>query len=141
MPITITPEEFAEKHARRLKQAIPDMQKGIERVTVNPTEKAAAKKQKMQANLNEALNNGKWEAGLRRVSLEDWKKAILGKGLQRVSAGIDGAHDKVVAFATVLLPFEASLQAKINAMPDLSIQDSVARSTEWIMGMAGMKRR
>ncbi len=141
MPITMTPDEFAEKHARRLKAAIPDMQKGIERVTESPTAKAANKKEKMRANLNNAIDNGKWEAGLRRVSLEDWKKQILGKGLQRVSAGIDGAKDKVTAFAAQLLPFESSLQNTINSMPDLSLEDSVARSTAWIRGMAGMKRK
>lgn len=140
-PITITPEEFAEKHARRLKAALPDMQRGIERVTESPTAKAATKRQKMQTNLNAAIESGKWEAGLRRVSVEQWKAAILGKGLQRVASGIDGARDKVVAFAGQLLEHEKALQSRVNAMPDLSLEDSVARSSEWIRGMAAMKRR
>ncbi len=140
-PITMTGDEFAEKHARRLKASLDDMRKGIEKVTENPTAKAAAKKEKMRANLNAAIDNGKWEAGLRRVSLDGWKQQILNKGLQRVSAGIDGAHDKMVAFGTQLLEYEKSLQGKINTMADLTLEDSIARSNEWIRGMAGMKRK
>ncbi len=141
MPITITAEEFAEKHARRTKAAVDDMRKGIEKITEAPTAKAASKREKMRANLNAAIDSGKWESGLRRVSLDEWKKQILGKGLQRVSAGIDGAHDKIVAFAGQLLEYEKNLQTKVNNMPDLTLEDSVARSSEWIRGMANMKRK
>ncbi len=138
--INMTAEEFAEKHARRLKAAIPDIQAGIGKVTENPALKAAAKKNKMQANLNAAIDSGKWEAGLRRVTLESWKEAISTKGTQRLAAGIDGAHAKVVDFAGKLLAHEKSLQGVINAMPDMTFEDSVARMTNWSRGMKNFKR-
>jgi hypothetical protein len=138
--INITASEFAEKHARRLKAAIPDIQAGIAKVTESPTAKAAAKQEKMQARLNEAIQSGKWAAGLRRVSVEDWKKAITEKGLQRIASGIDGARPKVEAFASQLLAHEANLQNAINSMPDMTLEDSIARAQAWIRGMSKFKR-
>lgn len=136
----VTPEEFQEKHARRLKAAVPDIQRGVERVTVSPTEQAAKKKDKMLANLTESVNNGKWERGLKRVSLDEWKDKMVSKGVQRISGGIDGAKDKVVAFAQELLPHVDAGVSKVKGMPDLTIEDSIARSAEFIRHMANFRK-
>lgn len=139
--INISPEEFAEKHARRLKAAIPDMQAGIERVAEAPTLKAASKQEKMLANVSAAVQSGKWAAGLKRVSLDDWKKAFKEKGLQRVSAGIDGARDKVISFASQLLPYQQNLKNEVDRLPDLTLEDSINRAITWIRGMSKFQRK
>lgn len=136
----LTPEEAQEKHSRRLKGAIDDMRSGIEKVTEAPTLKAAAKKDKMKQRLNEALDNGKWEAGLKRVSLEDWKTKMIDKGLNRVSAGIDGAKDKVIGFYSELFPFQDKIQDELKKMPDLTLEDSISRMTHQVRRMHGFKR-
>ena len=139
--IKITPEEFQEKHARRLKGALQDISTGIDRVTEAPTAKAAAKEQKMVANLNSAVQSGKWRNGLNRVSLEQWKTAAKQKGINRIAAGIDGAKDKVTAFAGQLLAHEATLQGQVQKMPDLTLEDSISRATAWIRGMNKFERK
>ena len=136
----LTPTEFQEKHARRLKASVEDVRRGIARVTENPCEKAAAKQDKMLTNLTNAVNSGKWAAGLKRVSLEDWKKKATEIGVNRIAAGIDGAKEKVVAFAEVLLPHIDSQLAKIKTMPDVTLDDNINRMTTFIRGMAEMKR-
>jgi len=136
----LTPSEFQEKHARRLKASVEDVRRGIARVTENPCEKAAAKQDKMLTNLTNAVNSGKWAAGLKRVSLEDWKKKATNIGVNRIAAGIDGAKDKVIAFAEVLLPHIDSQLAKIKTMPDVTLDDNINRMTTFIRGMAEMKR-
>ena len=141
MPIKITAEEFAEKQARRLKASTPDIRIGIERVTESPTAKAADKKDKMLANLQAAVNSGKWERGLRKVTLESWKDAALNKGLGRIAAGIDAAHDKVVDFASQLLPYEDRLQGEVNKMTDLTLEDNIARMTTWARGMNKFQKK
>lgn len=140
MPVRLTPEEFATKHARRLQAALPDVRAGIERVTVSPTSQAAAKQDKMLQNLTRAVTDGKWRRGLERVTLEDWKSAAINKGVPRIAAGIDAAHGKQVEFATKLFAHLNPLMTKIHAMPDLTIEDSIARSTAMIRGMAEFKR-
>jgi len=136
----LTAVEFQEKHARRLKAAVEDVRKGIDRVTENPCEKAAAKQDKMLTNLTAAVSSGKWAAGLKRVSLEDWKKKARDIGVNRIAAGIDGAKDKVVAFAEQLLPHIDREKAKIASMPDVTLDDNINRMTSFVRGMASFKR-
>lgn len=133
-------QQFAEKWQRRLQSAAPDIQNGINRVDQSPTEKAASKKDKMLQNLTQAVQSGKWENGLRRVTLADWKRAAIEKGVPRISQGAAGAAPKVTQFAAQLLPFQDSLQQQVNSMPDLTIEDSIARMTAWVRGMSKFQR-
>jgi len=136
----LTPTEFQEKHARRLKAAVEDVRRGIDRVTENPCEKAAAKQDKMLTNLTAAVSSGKWAKGLKRVSLEAWKAKARDIGVNRIAAGIDGAKDKVVSFAEVLLPHIDRGKAKIAGMPDVTLDDNINRMTSFIRHMSELKR-
>uniref|UniRef100_A0A6M3LPC9 Uncharacterized protein n=1 Tax=viral metagenome TaxID=1070528 RepID=A0A6M3LPC9_9ZZZZ len=134
--INITPEQFAEKHARRLTGALEDMRRGVEAVTEAPGKRAAAKADKMRAGIVRSLDDGTWARRVGAVTLEEWKRSMLDKGLNRVAAGVEGSRDKVQAFATQLLAHEATLQDTVTKMPDLTLEDSVARMTAWVRGMA-----
>ena len=136
----LTPAEFQEKHARRLSAAVEDVRKGIDRVTVNPCELAAAKQEKMLANLTASVNDGRWAAGLKRVSLAEWKDKAKNVGAGRIASGINAAKAKVVAFAEELLPHIDAGQAKLTAMPDITLEDNIARMTSFIRHMAEFKR-
>ena len=137
----VTADEFVEKHARRLKGATEDMRRGIERVTTSPTAQAANKKDKMRSNINASIDSGKWERGLRRVSLEEWKSKMTNKGLGRVATGIDEAAPKVRAFAAEVLPFIDSLQATVQKLPDTTLEDNINRMTTFVRGMAKFQRK
>lgn len=141
MPVRVTPEEFADKHARRLKGAVEDIRSGIERVTVAPTAKAAEKQDKMLQNLQQAVSSGKWASRLRRVSLEDWKRQALTKGIGRIAAGVDESRGKMVEFGQELLAYENSLLSQVEKMPDLTLEDSISRMTTWIRGMSKFSRK
>ena len=140
MPIKVNAVEFREKHARNLKASVPDIRRGIERVTESPMEKAVAQKDKMRANLMAALDDGKWERGLGRVSLAEWKTKFLNKGVAAIAAGVDASSSKIEKFAGELLSHEASLQAEVDRMPNQTLEDSIGRMTAWTRGMATFKR-
>lgn len=137
----VTSEEFALKHASRLKGATSEIRAGVAKVTEAPTLKAAAKKDKMKTNLNAAIDSGKWERGLKAVSLEDWKGKMADKGIARIGAGIDAAHAKQVAFADQLLPHVDAGKSKISSMPDVSLEDNIQRMVEMTRHMSTFKRR
>lgn len=137
----VTPDEFVEKQARRLKGAVDDMRRGIERVSSAPTAAAAAKKDKMRTGVNAAIDSGKWERGLRRVTLDDWKSKMINKGLGRVATGIDEAAPKVRAFAADVLPYIDQLQSTVQKMPDTTLEDSINRMTTFVRGMAKFQRK
>lgn len=136
----LTAVEFQEKHARRLKASVEDVRRGIERVTESPTDKAVAKQDKMLANLTRAVTDGKWAAGLKRVTLEEWKRKARDIGVNRIAAGIDGAKEKVVAFAEVLLPHIDRGVEKIKGMPDVTLDDNINRMVSFIRHMGEFKR-
>ena len=137
----VTPEEFADKYARRLKGAISDIKSGVERVNESPTEKAARKADKMKEHLIAAIDSGKWQNGLRRVTLDEWKDKMINKGLNRISAGVDASKGKVQDFASQLLPYIDEGVNKVKSMPDLTLEDSINRMSEFIRHMAKFRKK
>jgi len=139
MPLRVDATEFQEKHARRLKGALEDMRSGVEKVTASPTAEAAKKIDKMKTKLDEAFASGKVKRSLEKVTLESWKADMLEKGVARVSGGIDRSKDKVIAFASALLPAVEAAANKVKTMPDLTIDDSIARASEYMRTMSKFK--
>jgi len=137
----LTPAEFQEKHARRLKAAAPDIRKGIERITVSPTSQAADKVDKMRAHLLEKIDDGTWGRRLKAVSLEEWRDKAINVGVGRIATGIDSAKAKVTTFAEQLLPAVDAAQSKVKAMPDLTLEDSISRMTTFITEMSKFKKK
>lgn len=137
----MTAEEFQEKHARRLKAATADMEKGVRNVTVAPTLKAAQAMPKLRANLLKAIDSGKMERRLKAVSLQDWQNKMIEKGIGRVASGIDGAKDKVINFASQLLPAIDKAKDKIDRLPNVTLDDNINRMTTFIREMAKFEKK
>lgn len=137
----LTPKQVTEKHARRLKGAVEDMRIGVDSVTTNPLEKAIKKIPKMRANLLKAIDEGKVERGMRRVSLDDWKNAMIDRGIPRVAAGVDAAAGKIEDFYGELLPHIDKARQSIERLPDVSLEDSINRMSTFIREMAKFKRK
>ena len=135
-----TPEEVQEKHARRLKASVPDIISGVGKVTEAPGKKAAAKQEKMKANLVAKIDDGTWARRVGSVSVDDWKAAMINKGAGRIAAGIDGAKDKTIAFYSQLLPAVDAAKAKIANMPDVSLDDNINRVTTYLREMGKFKK-
>ena len=135
----LTPEQYADKQARNLKNSIPDVRAGIERVSSAPGQAAARAQQRMKDNLNKSIDDGRWARKVSGVTLEEWKQSALNKGVDRIASGIDQAHDKQVQMAGRLLAAVDAEAAKSNAMPKGTLQDSIARMTTFVTGMAGYK--
>lgn len=132
----LTAEEGASKWGNRLTNAIPEVKAGIDRVKESPTAKAAAKEDKWFAGLQKAKSTGKFKRGLLAVSLEEWKAKARDIGADRISAGVGAAAAKMAGFYSKLFPFQQKLQDKVKAMPDTTLQDSLARMNTFITGMA-----
>ena len=135
----VTPEQYAEKQARNLKNSLPDIRMGIERVSSAPGQKAAAAQQRMKDNLNKSIDDGRWAKKVAGVSLEEWKTAALNKGVDRIASGIDSAHDKQVQMAGRLLAAVDQSASKVRAMPKGTLQDSIARMTAFVTDMSKFK--
>lgn len=137
----VTADEMAEKWARRLKGATEDIRRGVDKVSEAPSKKAVAKQDKMKANLISAIESGKWAKELGKVTLEEYKSAMKDIGVGRIPAGVDKEADDFKDFASQLLPHVAAGQATIAKMPDVTLEDSVARASTWIRHMAKFERK
>lgn len=135
--VRVTAKGAADLYVERIQNSRARIEAGIMNVTVSPMEKAAASKAKMLANITASINNGRWERGLKRVSLEDWRKAFIEKGLDRIGTGAAAARGKMETFYEALFKKQNELLKTIDAMPDITLDQSIARMTAWVRGMAG----
>lgn len=131
----VNAQEFAEKWARRLSAAGPDIQRGIERTTEAPGAAAVRNQQAMMQNTMAAIQSGKWARNTQAVSLQDWKSAAITKGVPRVAQGAASAQAKMARVAADLLPAVDAAAAKANNMPKVTIEDSVARAASFMRDM------
>lgn len=125
----------AAKWSQRTQAAAPDWQAGIQNTASDPTALAIAQGQRYIQRVNDAFNSGKWANGLRRVGKAGWQAATIAKAAN-FSAGVAASEAKVQTAFTPLLAYEATLQSRIDSMPNVTLQDRIARATAWINGMA-----
>lgn len=136
----LSPNVAAQKWANRMASAGEAMKNGVQNVQTAPTEQAAQAKDRWMAGLQRAATEGKFEAGLRRVSLEDWKRSMIDKGVANMQNGARTAIPKVQAFLTEFLPFAESVSQEVASMPKGTIEDSINRSAAAIRKLASFKR-
>lgn len=134
-----TAAQVAAKWASRAQGATQALQDGINNVQTAPGQLAAAKQDKMLANLTASVLSGKWAANVSAVSLQQWKEAMLTKGVQRYGAGVNAAQPKMQAFMAKLLPYQQAIQAQLQSMPDLTLQDNIQRVVFMITEMSKFK--
>lgn len=136
----VTPQQAAEKWQRKLSAAGTDIANGVQRVTEAPTAAAARNVQGYINGVNEAVQSGKWQAGLQRVTLQQWQSQMTNVGIPRIASGATAAVPKFQAFMTDFLPYEDQGVAQVRAMPNASLEDGIARANAMIRWNAGYRR-
>lgn len=134
------PARAAEKQIRRAQTAATDYVAGVRAVKESPTSKAKRKKDKYRNGVLAALDSGKWEAGLDSVSLQEWQEAAAKKGGDRYAAGVEAAAGKIQQFHAEFAAFMSSHQPRIDAMPDSTPEQRIAKMVENAKGMAKFQR-
>jgi hypothetical protein len=123
--VNLSANEISDKWNKNMKSSVSYIQAGIDKVTENPAEKAIAKQDKMIQNLTQSVNSGKWAAGLRGVSLADWKQQTKEKVGSRLASGVDGAMSKRQKFDAYLVNTLNGVLPEVANMPDMTLEDSV----------------
>lgn len=125
--VRMSATDISKKWQSNMKGSQSYILEGVGRVTESPTAKAIEQIDKMQTKLNEAFDDGRVSAGLGKVSLSDWKKAMTEKVKARLASGVDFAQPKVEAFDKWLVDTLNGILPDIKAMPDMTLSDSVER--------------
>lgn len=130
------PASVAKKWASNLGNSTSSITDGVNAVTQSPTASAAKAVDRWSAAMQAQRTKDKFVKGLNAVTLGDWQQAMLTKGVPRVASGAQAATPKMQDFMTKLLPYTAQVSAKVQAMPKLNLNDSIARATTAITEMA-----
>lgn len=129
------PLKVKEKWKRKLKAATEDIRAGVEAVDVAPSKKAIEQKELLKKKLIEAIDSGIWEKQLGKVTLEDWKKAVLETGIPRIASGVEKADKKMEDFFKWLIDAVEAAKAEIKTKKDGTIESSIARASEFMRAM------
>lgn len=135
----VNAQQYAEKWGRKLKQAGQDIQIGVNNVTESPGAAAARAEQKMLNNVTESITSGRWKRNVSAITLEDWKRAMLNKGVGRIAAGVDAALPAQVIMAEKLLAAVDAVGSEVRRMPKNNLEDSIARMAAFARGMSERK--
>ena len=133
--LSITASDISKKWNTRMKQSIPDIQRGINAITEHPGVKAAAAQDKMLANLTQSVQSGRWAKAVSAGSLSDWKTKTSQKVAERLSGGVDAAMGKRNAFDNWLVSTLNEVLPAVANMPNLTFEDSIARSAAYMRAM------
>lgn len=126
----LTAQQIATNWKNGMANSTEKLRAGIQAVTEAPTQKAARRSDAYLAGVQRAVADGRWQAGLNRVTLEQWKDQMLNKGVPRVAAGAAAAQTKVADFFTQFIPHLQSGLAKLASMPRGDLDTNIARATE-----------
>ncbi len=117
----------AERWRTNLSRSGEKIKAGIEAVSESPMDKAAAASEKYVQGVQDAVASGRYQAGLRSVSLAEWKDAAINKGIARISSGATAALPKVQQFMSEFLPFVENVSNTVRAMPSSTFEDRINR--------------
>jgi hypothetical protein len=125
---SLTAQQVSAKWQRNTSAATESYKQGVMSVTEAPSEVAIRNKQRYLDGVMRAYNEGRYEAGLRNITLQSWQQSAITKGVPRISVGVTTAAPKVTAFMERWIPYEQELSRRVKAMPKGSIVDSQARA-------------
>jgi len=134
--VRVNAEQYGARWGSGLKGSVERIRSGVEAVVEAPGKAAAAKADKWHAAISASATKAKWSRRIGAVTLEDWQRAMIQKGVNRIATGVDEAQPKMVVYGEKLIAHQNALLAQLDTMPDLTLEDSISRATAWIRGMA-----
>lgn len=101
---------------------------GVQAVTVSPTSQAAQAVDRMVAGIQRAAAEGRIQAGLNAVSLQDWQQAMITKGIPRIASQAQLAKTKVQNFMQQFLPYLQQGVQNLSSMPRGDLEQNLQRA-------------
>lgn len=124
-----SPQTAANNWATNMGAATQRITNGVNAVTQSPTAAAANAVDRMVAGIQRAAASGKIQAGLNRVTLQEWKDAMINKGVPRIAGGAQAAKPRMQAFLAGFLPhLQSGIQQLDTQLPRGDIEQNIQRA-------------
>jgi hypothetical protein len=124
------PATVAALWASRLQNAQAEIRTGVMAVTEAPGVRAVRNQAGYLAGVQNSV--AKWARNTSAVTLNDWQTAMVEKGLPRVGPGAQAAQPKMARFFQAFLPYVEQGAQQVRSMPNVTLQDGIARATAQI---------
>ncbi|MBA7584776.1 hypothetical protein ES708_26736 [subsurface metagenome] len=125
--VRLSADRISDKWGRHMKAAVPDIQAGLDAMTVDPGQKAVDAQEKMKANLVASIDSGIWAKRRLEVSKADFVKITKEKVGKNLNTGVDAGMPKRKKFDNWLVGRLNAVLPEVAAMPDMTFEDSMAR--------------
>lgn len=132
MAKNITVQDAVAKWADRGSNSGDAVKRGVNAVTESPMEKAAAAQERYLAGVRRAVESGKYAERLRAVPLQEWKNAMINKGIPNMQNGYNVGKAKYQRFMQSFLPYARQVSEEIKQMPKGTLQQAKDRSNRAI---------
>lgn len=133
-----TPQAGADAWANGVIAAQPKYTAAVQNTTKDQAGLAVAQQAALLANFTQVVSSGEWARRLLARGTAYWKSQTVAKASNYSTGGTAGKPNYLNA-ANQLYPYEAQLQAQVDAMPSGTRADSLARFTTWMDGMIAFK--
>ena len=133
----VNPAQAATNWQNGMANSSAKLTAGVQAVTEAPSVAAIAAIPRMVQGIQAAAADGRIQAGLQRVTLQQWQNAMIQKGVTRIAAGAQAAKPKMQNFFTQFLPFLATGVAQLPPRGD--INQNIARAVNMMQYNATFK--
>ena len=130
-----------EKWTRNMQAAGPSVQEGVKGVTESPGVKANAAKDKYVRNVMASANNGTLEEGNNSYTVEEWRQAMLKKGLSNMATGAANLSPRAKRAITEQLQIANEVSQAVAGMPTDTFDAAMAKAKENARLMMERSRR
>lgn len=132
MARSITADEVMKKWADHGAASANTVKAGVQAVTEAPTAKAAARVEAWVAGVQKSRD--KFVQKLNAVTLQDWKNAMLGKGITNMGNGYNDPMNqrKFLVFMRSFLPYVRDGAQQVRQMPKGTLQQAIDRAAAMI---------
>lgn len=135
----VTPDQGAAKWARNLSAATQDITTGVQGVREAPGLAAARSKALWLQQVTASAD--KWARRVSAVSLDEWQRSMIEKGIPRIGQGAQSAIPKMTAFLADFLPYVQQGVDNLRNMPKGGVENGIARASAMIRHNAAYVRK
>lgn len=125
--VKMSASDITDKWSKNTSASVSEVLKGLDRITEDPGQKAVDKQDKMLANLTAKISDGTWAKRRLKVGLGEWREKTKKKVTERLAGGVTAARKKRADFDNWLEGRLNAVLPEIADMPDMTLEDSVAR--------------
>jgi hypothetical protein len=88
-----------------------------------------------------AIEEGRWEQALRSYGLEEWKRDMIQKGINRIGQGAEAAKSDFAEFMSQFLPYAEEVAKRAESMSDLTLEDRIQKAIFVMRELSKFRRK